>query len=534
MILQARRSAVNAIYRVPKLKKGDPLPHLIHQVSTKLRPTEDPAEYRLTLGKIQNLRLAAKKLNGIVLPAGETFSFWSVLGRLTTWRGYVVGREIREGCLIPNVGGGICQLSNALYQAALQIGCEIIERHPHTIAVPGSDAGRDQDATVAWNDIDLRFRATETMQIECRLTSDHLIVGFRTAAPAPPIPTPRKQTPLHVIGMKSCATCGENRCSRHSPELRLSGDQQPTWLMNAAWPEWIGLHQSTGGRLIVPRQDAWPNAETVPIAAAIRSLRARLARGKPPAHVRRTLLQGDVLVAEAIGRRLTYLDDELIVALSLLAPLWSSSYLAGRRFRVVLDRAPLAVLHELLDDAALREPESPTLADFRADEWLVAAEEEALAAAAGVTTTHHGLAARFPGARVLDWDQPLVQAIDRRPERMIVFPGPAVARHGSKAVREVARRLDLSVMILGTRLEDVRKWDGINLLPTGDWKSRALAVVQPSVFETRPQKLLHGLAAGVPIIASSQCGLPYDACTTIEFGDIDELEGVLRKLVATI
>lgn len=104
MILQARRSAVNAIYRVPKLKKGDPLPHLIHQVSTKLRPTEDPAEYRLTLGKIQNLRLAAKKLNGIVLPAGETFSFWSVLGRLTTWRGHVVGREIREGCLIPNVG----------------------------------------------------------------------------------------------------------------------------------------------------------------------------------------------------------------------------------------------------------------------------------------------------------------------------------------------------------------------------------------------------------------------------------------------
>ena len=40
------------------------------------------------------------------------------LGRITARKGFVLGREIREGCVVPTVGGGICQLSNALATAA--------------------------------------------------------------------------------------------------------------------------------------------------------------------------------------------------------------------------------------------------------------------------------------------------------------------------------------------------------------------------------------------------------------------------------
>ena len=69
----------------------------------------------------------------------------------------VEGRQISEGCLIPAIGGGICQLSNALYEVALGAKLTIVERHPHTRIVPGSASEWGKDATVFWNYLDLRF-----------------------------------------------------------------------------------------------------------------------------------------------------------------------------------------------------------------------------------------------------------------------------------------------------------------------------------------------------------------------------------------
>ena len=69
-----------------------------------------------------------------------------------------MGRELREGCLVPSIGGGLCQLSNALYDAALRAGLQVVERHRHTQVVPGSLAESDRDATVFWNYRDLRLR----------------------------------------------------------------------------------------------------------------------------------------------------------------------------------------------------------------------------------------------------------------------------------------------------------------------------------------------------------------------------------------
>ena len=83
-------------------------------------------------GKIHNLRLAIRRIDGLEIPAGGIFSFWQQIGRATRRRGFVKGRELREGCIIPNIGGGLCQLSNALYDAALQANFEIVERHAHT------------------------------------------------------------------------------------------------------------------------------------------------------------------------------------------------------------------------------------------------------------------------------------------------------------------------------------------------------------------------------------------------------------------
>ncbi len=154
---------------------------LLAEISTPLRSAvaeTDPREARLVEGKIHNLYVALRRLDGAVVSGGSTFSFWRQIGRATRRAGYVEGRELREGCIIPTVGGGLCQLSNALYAAALDSGCEIVERHAHSHFVPGSMTERDRDATVFWNYVDLRFRARHELTIRCRLQDDRLSCSF--------------------------------------------------------------------------------------------------------------------------------------------------------------------------------------------------------------------------------------------------------------------------------------------------------------------------------------------------------------------
>jgi hypothetical protein len=136
----------------------------------------DPRERELELGKVQNLRIAAASVDGITLEPGETFSFWRAAGRPAASRGYVTGRELRQGCMVPSIGGGICQLTNALSRVAHRAGMEIVERHSHTIHPPGFFIDDTTDATVFWNYIDFRFRARARVRIGARLTASTLVV----------------------------------------------------------------------------------------------------------------------------------------------------------------------------------------------------------------------------------------------------------------------------------------------------------------------------------------------------------------------
>src|SRR5829696_1270535 len=116
---------------------------LLGESRTPLWTNVPLAERVYQFGKVQNLRRAVRQLDRIVVPAAGVFSFWKQIGRASRGRGFVVGRMLQGGCLIPAVGGGLCQLSNALYDVALQAGCDIVERHAHSRRVPGTAPGRD-------------------------------------------------------------------------------------------------------------------------------------------------------------------------------------------------------------------------------------------------------------------------------------------------------------------------------------------------------------------------------------------------------
>jgi hypothetical protein len=148
---------------------------------------------------------------------------------------------------VPATGGGLCQLSNALYDAALQAGCEIVERHAHSRIVVGSAAATGRDATVAWNYVDLRFRPHEAVRIEARVTRDALVIRLHarstaasTQSPWPPVAPAERTQPAAVT--RSCATCGETACFQHEHRAEHGRAEDPdigrcAFLVDENWPE---------------------------------------------------------------------------------------------------------------------------------------------------------------------------------------------------------------------------------------------------------------------------------------------------------
>lgn len=218
-LFRLRRSLVEISRRPPRLAAAQDaaaFSEVAGQSRTPLWVEAGGAEHALEQGKVRNLRLAAARLDGLLLPAGAPFSFWRQVGRATRARGYVEGRMLREGCLMPAVGGGLCQLSNGLYDVALTAGCRIIERHAHSRVVPGSAAAAGRDATVAWNYVDLRFESPRDLVLEVALTDEALVVALRNRpGEAAPETEGADAAPALALAARSCDVCGETNCFMH-------------------------------------------------------------------------------------------------------------------------------------------------------------------------------------------------------------------------------------------------------------------------------------------------------------------------------
>lgn len=112
-------------------------------------------------GRIHNVALAASRLNGILIPPGETFSFVDAIGDISAATGYQSAYIIKEGRTVLGDGGGVCQVSTTLFRSALAAGLPIVERHAHAYRVhyyeeAGYKAGID--ATVFSPTVDLKIK----------------------------------------------------------------------------------------------------------------------------------------------------------------------------------------------------------------------------------------------------------------------------------------------------------------------------------------------------------------------------------------
>ena len=498
----------------------------------------DEAHDALVVGKIHNLRLATKRLHGLEIAADETFSFWRQLGRASMARGFVVGRELREGCVIPAIGGGLCQLSNAIYDSAVRSGLEVVERHRHSRVLPGSLAEFDRDATVFWNYLDLRLRAPFAWRLEVALDAETLRVRIRgaRATPAETHPIALRARTLDSPG--DCTSCGEQDCARHvGPQ---AAQRHRTWLLFEPWPEFLALLQRERGEhdrvLGLPGADR--RAAFTSLARLHATVRTRWAlwRKQPLPKARGDGLE---IAARAVARRLQPDDLHLVVEQGLLPYLWRHGELAGRRFDVLMNALPMDAIQLRLDVAARLHPESGTLSDFRAPTGLLDAEREALAHAEHWVSPHAQVRA-LAGSRALplDWiaststQAPVVRG-DGKPT--ILFPASALARKGVIELVAALEGLDVRVLAPHGAMESEQVRRDLRVEHVASIEegiARADLVVLPAWIEHQPRSLLMAMACGVPVIATAACGLPLSpAWHCVPEGDVAAL---LDAIVASL
>ena len=158
----------------PQISEGDLLDALYADVLAEWSSDCTDSEDRNT-----NLRLACEAVNGKILYPGDVFSYNETLGRRTAEKGYRPGPAYVGSSTVYVLGGGICQVSSALYYCSLVADLEIVFRTNHSYAQTYVPLG--MDATVSWGTLDYKFRNNTDypILIEAEVRDDQVHVTLK-------------------------------------------------------------------------------------------------------------------------------------------------------------------------------------------------------------------------------------------------------------------------------------------------------------------------------------------------------------------
>lgn len=106
--------------------------------------------------RVNNIHTLADSLDGTLIPPGGTFSFNDTIGERTAEKGYQEANAIVNGKLVPQLGGGICQVGTTIFNTVFFSGLPVVERKNHSQYISHYPTGRD--ATVSWGGPDFKFK----------------------------------------------------------------------------------------------------------------------------------------------------------------------------------------------------------------------------------------------------------------------------------------------------------------------------------------------------------------------------------------
>ena len=165
-------------------------PNVVKAHASILRRRLHGVDMRLQENKITNLRLAAEKLNTLVIAPGETFSFWHIVGPTDERHGFKTGLVIAKNGFVEDWGGGLCQMANLIHWLVLNSPLTVTELHHHSDALFPDERRRVPFGTgtsVCYNNIDYRFRndTDQPVGLLIWLTDEELCGELRSERPYP-------------------------------------------------------------------------------------------------------------------------------------------------------------------------------------------------------------------------------------------------------------------------------------------------------------------------------------------------------------
>ena len=139
-----------------KVTTGSPASSTMRHSKKEILSTFSTKFTKKPKARNHNMKLASIALDQYVIEPGQTFSFNEVIGYAGPEQGYKIATILVNGKEEKAYGGGICQVSSTLYNAALEAGLEIVERHPHSKEVRYVEKGKD--AATSYGTKDLKFK----------------------------------------------------------------------------------------------------------------------------------------------------------------------------------------------------------------------------------------------------------------------------------------------------------------------------------------------------------------------------------------
>ena len=170
--------------RFSREKKAELLPYVAAEKESDLIKRGPGIDPELQQNKVVNINIASRTFDHLVIHPGETFSFWQHVGQTTAEKGYRAGRIIKDGKLIPGLGGGLCNLANTLHVLVRETPLTVTELHTHSDALAPDHGPRRPFAngtSVSYNNVDFRFRndTDQDFQLVMRCEGDRLDAQIR-------------------------------------------------------------------------------------------------------------------------------------------------------------------------------------------------------------------------------------------------------------------------------------------------------------------------------------------------------------------
>ncbi len=136
-----------------------------------------------TLDRVENLKLASRALSERIVMPGESVSCSTVFKPRTAANGYKNASVFQNGQKVDGIGGGICQVSTTLYNALLNAGVKVTERHPHSMQVDYVPLGLDAAIATGYKDLVFCNNYTQPIYLQSDIRNADVACRVYVAAP---------------------------------------------------------------------------------------------------------------------------------------------------------------------------------------------------------------------------------------------------------------------------------------------------------------------------------------------------------------